>query len=716
MGNKKKQYKRSGKSSAKNRKSITAEAMEFFRENSGKEFNYKQVSARLNVNDPAGRQLVLDTLRDLARMDMLKQPSVGKFSVHPSQVAAVEGIIDFTKNGSAYVVTESDGKDIFIQERNTFTALNGDKVEVTLLKKNRGQMEGKVTGIVSRNSEQYVGIVEVSERHTFFVPSNGKIHVDFFIDNNKLNGAKNGEKVIVRLLDWPDPDKSPFAEVIDVLGSPGDNNVEMHAILVEFGLPYEFPQEVLDAAQKIDVTISDQEVARRRDMRGIPTFTIDPDDAKDFDDALSFRKLENGRTEVGIHIADVAHYVQPDSIIDNEAVKRATSVYLVDRVVPMLPEVLSNYVCSLRPDEDKLCMSAIFEMSEDWSVKKSFFGRTVIRSQRRFTYDDAQKVIETGKGDFSNEITELHKRATEMRKERMRKGALEFGGIEVKFKLDENGKPIGVYQKVMKEANWLVEEFMLLANKKVAEHIGKPNKGEQAKTFVYRIHDLPDSDKLKTLKDFVGRLGYKLSSTEPEQASRALNQLMNQLKGKPEEDIVKQMAIRTMSKAVYSTENIGHYGLAFSHYSHFTSPIRRYPDVMAHRLMMLYKNGGKSAKADEIEKSCKHSSQMEKKATDAERASIKYKQVEFMMNKIGEVFEGAVSGLTRWGMYVELVENKCEGMVPLNSMDDDIYKYDERKHQIVGTKYKEVYEFGDKVKVKVQGADLKQKQLDFRIV
>lgn len=715
MGNKKKQHKRHGKSPAHNRKSITSQAMEFFRENSGKEFNYKQVSARLDVNDPAGRQLVLDTLKELAGMDMLKQPSAGKFSIHPKQVASLEGVIDFTKNGAAYVVTEKDGKDIFISEKNTFTALHGDTVEVTLLKKNRGQMEGKVTQIVKRNAEQYVGIVEVSERQTFFVPSNSRIHVDFYIDSKKLNGAENGQKVIVRLLDWPDPNKSPFAEVIDVLGEPGDNNVEMHAILVEFGLPYEFPQEVLDAAQKIDVTISDEEVSKRLDMRGIPTFTIDPDDAKDFDDALSFRKLENGNTEVGIHIADVAHYVQPGSIIDDEAVKRATSVYLVDRVVPMLPEVLSNHVCSLRPDEDKLCMSAVFEMTKDWNIKKSFFGRTVIRSQRRFTYDDAQKVIETGKGDFAEEITSLNQRAAAMRKERMRKGALEFGGVEVKFKLDENGKPIGVYQKVMKEANWLVEEFMLLANKKVAEHIGKPGKGEQAKTYVYRIHDLPDPEKLKTLKDFVGRLGYKLSSTDPEQASRALNALMNQLKDKPEEDIVKLMAIRTMSKAVYSTENIGHYGLAFSHYTHFTSPIRRYPDVMAHRLLMQYKSGGKSAKADDIEKSCKHSSQMEKKATDAERASIKYKQVEFMLDKIGEVFAGTVSGLARWGMYVELEDNKCEGMIPLNSMSDDIYKYDERKHQIVGTKYKEVYEFGDKVKVKVHGADLKQKQLDFRI-
>lgn len=716
MGNKKKgRHKGTRKNTAYNRKSITSGAMTLFREAGGKPLNYKQVSARLEINDPAGRQLVLETLRELVRMELLRQPSTGKFELHPSQRAAAEGLIDFTKSGAAYVITDSDGKDIFIPERHTSVALHGDRVEVEILKKSRGQFEGKVTRVISRNAENYVGILEVKDKQAFLVPSNPRIHVDFYVNLKNIKNARNGQKVIVKLLDWPDPERSPFAEVIDVLGDPGDNNTEMHAILAEFGLPYEFPQHVIDAAQKLDVTIRDEEVKKRRDMRSIPTFTIDPDDAKDFDDALSIRKLKNGLLEIGIHIADVSHYVQPGDIIDKEAVKRATSVYLVDRVVPMLPEVLSNNVCSLRPDEDKLCMSAVFEMNEKLQIKKSFFGKTVIRSQRRFTYDEAQKVIETGKGDFSEEITTLNNMAKEMRKERMRKGALEFGGSEVKFKLDENGKPLGVYQKVMKEANWLVEEFMLLANKKVAEHVGKPKKDARPKTFVFRIHDLPDPEKLKTLKDFTARLGYKLQSIDPEQASRAINQLINQVKGKAEEDIVKQMAIRTMSKAVYSVENIGHYGLAFDYYTHFTSPIRRYPDVMAHRLMTSYKNGGKSADANALEVSCKHASNMEKKATDAERASIKYKQVEFMTDKIGEKFAGTVSGLTRWGMYVELEDNKCEGMIPLNSMQDDDYRYDERKHQIIGTRYKEVYEFGDKVTVEVHGADLAQKQLDFRI-
>lgn len=697
------------------KKSLVSEIMALFRENSGAMFNYKQISSRLNVGDPAGRQQVLENLREMTRMEMLQQPSTGKFVIHPSQIAVIEGTIDFTKNGSAYVITDATDDDIFVNEKNTFTALHGDRVEVSLLKKNRGQMEGKVEKVISRGAEQYVGVVEVSERQTFFVPSNSRIHIDFYIDNRKLNGAKNGQKVIVKLIDWPDPQRAPFGEVIDVLGDPGEHNVEMHAILVEFGLPYEFPQAVLDAAQKINVEISEEEIARRRDLREVTTFTIDPDDAKDFDDALSLRKLDNGRFELGVHIADVSHYVQPGDIIDAEAVKRATSVYLVDRVVPMLPEVLSNYVCSLRPNEDKLCMSAIFEIDDAGKVRDSWFGRTIINSNRRFTYDDAQQVIETGKGDFSDEIGQLHSWAKAMRKERMDKGAIEFSGVEVKFKLDENGKPVGVYQKVMKEANWLIEEFMLLANRRVAAHIGAPPKGQQAKTYVYRIHDLPDTEKLKTLRDFVSNLGYKLHSVDPEKASGALNQLMVQIKDKPEEDIVKQMAIRTMAKAVYSTENIGHYGLGFSHYTHFTSPIRRYPDVIAHRLLMQYQQGGRSVPANELERSCKHSSNMEKKASDAERASIKYKQVEFMLDKIGEVFQGTVSGLARWGMYVELEGNKCEGMVPLNTMDDDIYRYDERKNQIIGSKYKEVYSFGDTVKVKVHGADMIQKQLDFRI-
>ncbi len=490
----------------------------------------------------------------------------------------------------------------------------------------------------------------------------------------------------------------------------------MHAILVEFGLPFEFPDKVVSAAEKVETEISEAEIARRKDFRPFPTFTIDPDDAKDFDDAISLRKLDDDTHEIGIHIADVSHYVKPNSILDKEAVNRATSVYLVDRVVPMLPEVLSNFVCSLRPDEDKLCMSAVFQVDNNGKVKKEWFGKTVIRSNKRFTYNDAQEIIEGKDGPYKEEILLLDKWAKRMRTDRMKHGALEFSGVEVKFKLDENGKPLGVYHKTMKEANFLIEEFMLLANKRVAEHVGKIKKGAEAKPFVYRVHDLPDPEKLKTLKDFLARIGYKLKSIKPEQASEALNELMHQVKNQPEEDIVKQMAIRTMSKAIYTTENIGHYGLAFDYYTHFTSPIRRYPDVLVHRLIDAYNHQQKYANEEELERLCKHSSGMEKKASDAERASIKYKQVEFMLNKIGEHFSGNVSGLTRWGMYVELEDTKIEGMIPLNSMQDDDYRYDEKKNQIVGAKYKEVFEFGDKVRVKVNGADLVLKQLDFRII
>lgn len=695
---------------------LRSEIMTFFRGNPGGHFNYKQVAARLNITNSEARKLVLKVLNELAELNLLNEISSGKFELHPSETSVLQGVIDFTKSGSAYVSSDSIKEDIYIPEKGTGVALNGDTVEVSITGGRRGKPEGKVTSVVSRGSDQFVGVIEISDKHAFVVPSNQRIHVDFYIDKSKTKKAKNGEKVVIKLLDWTDETKSPFGEVITVLGAPGDHDVEMHAILVEFGLPFEFPQRVLDAAQKVDVSISNEEIARRRDFRSSPTFTIDPEDAKDFDDALSLKSIDENTFEVGIHIADVSHYVQPGSIIDDEAVKRATSVYLVDRVVPMLPEVLSNFVCSLRPDEDKLCMSAVFHVDASGKVKKEWFGKTIIRSNRRFTYQQAQDIIEGAKGDFSEEILQLNTWAKKMRKIRMDNGALEFSGIEVKFNLDENGKPIGVFHKTMKEANFLIEEFMLLANKRVAEFVGKVKKGNTAKPFVYRVHDLPDPEKLMMLKDFVGRLGYKLQSVNPENASRALNILMEQVKDKPEEDIVKQMAIRTMSKAIYTTENIGHYGLAFEYYTHFTSPIRRYPDVMVHRLLYQYEHGQKGLDTETLEKLCKHSSNMEKKAADAERASIKYKQVEFMLDKIGEHFSGTVSGLTRWGLYVELEDTKIEGMIPLNSMQDDVYRYDDKKNQIVGTRYKEVIEFGDKVRVKVEGADLILKQLDFRMV
>lgn len=720
MGKKKKQQnqknkpKRSQKSV--NKSELRSQIMTTFRGNPAAVMNYKQVASRLNISNSQGRKLVLKVLNELFQMEMLQQVSTGKFKLDPGQTSVIEGIIDFTKSGAAYVSVENADEDIYIAEKNTGVALHGDTVSVSLIGGRRGKPEGKVNSVIQRSASQFVGIIEMSANHAFVVPSNQRIHVDFYIDKSKINKAKNGEKVVVKIIDWTDPDKSPFAEVINVLGPPGDHNVEMHAILVEFGLPFEFPQHVVEAAENIDVSISDEEISSRKDLRSFPTFTIDPEDAKDFDDALSLRPLDENTYEVGVHIADVSHYVKPGSTIDKEAVKRATSVYLVDRVVPMLPEILSNLVCSLRPDEDKLCMSAIFHIDKSGKVKKEWFGKTIIRSDQRFTYQQAQDIIEGKEGNFSSEITRLNTWAKDMRKQRMEKGALEFSGIEVKFNLDKEGKPIGIYHKVMKEANFLIEEFMLLANKRVAAHIGDVKKENTAKPFVYRVHDLPDPEKLKTLKDFVGRLGYKLKSINPEQASRALNDLLKQVKDQPEEEIVKQMAIRTMSKAIYTTENIGHYGLAFDFYTHFTSPIRRYPDVMVHRLLENYAQKQKNTKIDELEKLCKHSSEMEKKAADAERASIKYKQVEFMLDKIGEHFSGTVSGLTRWGLYIELEDTKIEGMIPLNTLDDDTYHYDEKKNRVVGTRYKEIIEFGDSMRVEVHGADLILKQLDFRRV
>lgn len=715
MGRKKKNQRYTGNSKVK-KSVLRGEIMQVFRESQNKQFNYKQIAAKLGINDPESRKAVLDVAREMAELNLLNQPSTGKFTLHPSQIAVLKGVVDFTKSGAAYITVESSKNDIFIPPSQTGLALNGDTVEVSITGGRRGKPEGKITNVLERNTTEFVGVLEMSQNHAFLVPSNTKIHTDFYIEKSKLKGAKNGEKVIAKLLDWNDPKKSPFAEVITVLGQPGDNEVEMHAILAEFGLPLEFPDNVVKAANEIDVNISQKDIDSRRDMRKITTFTIDPDDAKDFDDALSLRKINDDTYEVGIHIADVSHYVKPGSILDQEAVKRATSVYLVDRVVPMLPEVLSNYVCSLRPNEDKLCMSAVFELSEDGRVKKEWFGKTIINSDKRFTYADAQAVIEGNSDVFVDEITRFNNWARQMRKDRIKNGALEFSGTEVKFKLDENGKPIGVYQKHMKEANFLIEEFMLLANKRVAAHVGKPKKDKKPRPFVYRIHDTPDPEKLKTLRDFVSRLGYKLESIKPENASFALNNLLHQVKGKTEEEIVKQMSIRSMSKAVYSTDNIGHYGLAFDYYTHFTSPIRRYPDVMVHRLVHEYRNSDKNPSVDGLEKTCKHSSNMEKKATDAERASIKYKQVEYMIDKIGDVFDGAVSGLTKWGMYIELTDSRVEGMVPLNTIDDDNYRYDEKTNTIVGARFKEVFEFGDKVRVEVKAADLILKQLDFRLV
>lgn len=718
MAKKKKHNKKKKRSEfhKKNSSSLRAEIMDIFRNNPSKIFNYKQIASRLHISNSETRKRIFQYINELADLEMLTHKSHGKFQLHSSQVAVLSGTIDFTKNGSAYVIIPNFNEDIYISEGNTGFALQGDEVEVILIGGKKGKLEGKVQSVLKREADQYVGVIEINEHSAFVVPTNPRIHVDFYIDKSKLKNAKNGQKVVVELIDWTDPEKSPFAKVVSVLGDAGIHEVEMHAILVEFGLPFEFPDHVLNEADKIPTTIEEKEILKRRDFREITTFTIDPADAKDFDDALSFRQLTEETFEVGIHIADVSHYVKPGSVIDKEAFKRSTSVYLVDRVVPMLPEVLSNDICSLRPNEDRLCMSVVFEMDIWGKIKNEWVGKTVIKSNKRYAYEEVQAIIEGADDEFSKEILLLNKWAQRMRLKRFKEGALEFSSTEVKFTLDETGKPTGVYHKIMKEANFLIEEFMLLANRKIARRVGVVKKPNTPKPFVYRVHDLPDPDKLLTLKEFLGRIGYKLQSTRPENASKALNLLMQEIKDSPEEETIKQMAIRTMAKAIYTTENIGHYGLAFDYYTHFTSPIRRYSDILVHRLITAYAEGKTYSNIEELESMSLHISNMEKKAIDAERASIKYKQVEFMLDKIGEQFTGNISGLTRWGIYVELEDTKIEGMIPLNSLTDDTYRFDERQNIIVGIHGGDIFEFGDRLRVQVNGADIILKQLDFRLV
>lgn len=735
--------KKKRKSSHNKISNLTNTILSILKKDRNQSFNYKQIAAKIGVNDASSRNQIIKKLQQLKAKQEIEEVERGKFKAIVNTEYHT-GIVDMASRGSGYIVSDDFDEDIYIASNNMNKALHGDEVEFYAYKRRkRGKIEGEITNIIKRAKSEYVGVIQIHKNYAFVVTDGNKMYTDIFVPINKINKAEDGDKVLVSLEDWPEIADSPNGKVLKVLGKPGEHNTEIHAILAEYGLPYDFPHEVEDYANKLDTSITKEEIAKRRDMRDVLTFTIDPKDAKDFDDALSFRILDNGLFEIGIHIADVSHYVQPDTVLDDEAYERATSVYLVDRVVPMLPEVLSNNACSLRPHEEKYTFSAVFQMNDKAEVKNQWFGRTVTYSDARFAYEEAQAIIEnnpnvmlssveasqlnntipsevslTGKEyqttpEIAFATLKLNELAKIMRRKRMKSGAISFDKVEVKFNLDEQANPVGVFFKTSKDANKLIEEFMLLANRKVAEFIGKQS---PKKTFVYRVHDEPDDSKLAALQNVVGRFGYKLNFKDRKSISASLNNLLKDVEGKKEQNLVDTLTIRSMSKAEYSTHNIGHYGLAFDYYSHFTSPIRRYPDVMAHRLLQHYLDGGKSANEAVYEDKCNHSSNMENLATKAERDSIKYMQIKFMQDHKDEDFVGVISGVTDWGIYVEIIANKCEGMVSVRDMKDDHYMFDEDHFALIGKNSKTMYQLGDEVVVKVKDTDLVKKHLDFTLI
>ncbi len=679
--------------------------------------NYKQVSTKLNITDTASKETILEVLKEQTNKGIFIEPEKGKFLLKDLKTFII-GKVDITADGSGYVVPDDEfEKDIYVSAHKLHNALHGDKVKVYIFAKKSGRKnEGEVIEIIKRAKTDFIGVIKISERFAFVNVDDRRMMHDIFIPLTDLNGAKNGQKVQVSITDWPEEAKNPIGKVIHILGEQGDNDAEMNAILAQYGFPLAFPPEVENEANSIPEKVTTKDLAKRKDFRDTVTFTIDPADAKDFDDAISFKKLENGNYEVGVHIADVSYYVTPNSALDKEAYARATSVYLVDRVIPMLPERLSNGVCSLRPNEDKLCFAAVFELDEKANIHSEWFGRTVINSNQRFSYEEAQEVIENKAGDFSEEILKLNELAYILRDKKFKAGAISFESTEIKFKLDEQGKPIGVYVKERKDAHKLIEDFMLLANKKVAEFVAKKSKGKQKYTFVYRSHDSPNLETLNTFSLFAARFGYKINMKSDKEIAKSLNFLMEDVEGKKEQNVLTQLAIRSMAKAIYTTKKTSHYGLAFDHYTHFTSPIRRYPDVMVHRLLASYLDGEKSANEEQYEIAASHSSAMEKRAADAERASIKYKQVEYLEENIGSTFTGIISGVTEWGMYVELIENKCEGMIRLRDIADDFYVLDEKNYCIIGQRKKKKYQLGDEVQVKVKKVDLSKRQIDFTLL
>ena len=724
--------KKTGKSKSKGISNLSNTILSILKKERNKTFNYKQIAAQIGVNDASSRNQIIKKLRDLQGKKEIEEVERGKFKA----VVNAEyhtGILDLAAKGNGYIICDEFEDDIFIAANNINKALNGDEVEFYVYKrKSRGKHEGEITNIIKRAKSEYVGVIQIHEKKNFafVVCDSNKMYKDIFVPINKINKAEDGDKVLVSLEDWPEKSDSPNGKVIKVLGKPGEHNTEIHAILAEYGLPMEFPHEVEEYANNLDTAITEEEISKRRDMRKDLTFTIDPKDAKDFDDALSFEVLDNGLYEIGIHIADVSHYLQEGTVLDDEAYERATSVYLVDRVVPMLPEVLSNKACSLRPHEEKLTFSAVFQMNDKCEIKNEWFGRTVTYSDARFAYEEAQAIIESGTNTIPKEVSltgeayntdqkvadailKMDDLAKLMRGKRMTSGAISFDKVEVKFNLDENANPIGVFFKTSKDANKLIEEFMLLANRKVSEFVGKK---DPKKTFVYRVHDEPDESKLANLQTVVSKFGYKLDFKDRKTVSSSLNNLLKDVNGKKEQNLVDTLTIRTMSKAEYTTKNIGHYGLAFDYYSHFTSPIRRYPDVMAHRLLQQYLDGEKSANADVYEEKCNHSSNMEGLATRAERDSIKYMQIKFMQDHQDEEFVGVISGVTDWGIYVEIISNKCEGMVSVRDMKDDHYAFDQDTYSMVGSKNGITYQLGEEIVVSVKNADLVKKHLDFHLI
>ena len=715
-------------------KDLTRNIFKILNEDSDKFYNYKQIASKMGISDTDGKTQILKKLAELTAKKKIKEVDRGKFQINEDRKYSL-GTLDITSNGNGYFISEDYEEDIFVPNVNLGKGLHGDMVKVYVYKKRRSnKLEADVVEVVERAKSDFVGVLQLNKNFGFVLPDSNKMYADIFISQSKLNGAEHGDKVQATIIDWPEKSKNPFGKITKVLGKPGDHNTEMHSILLEYDLPYEFPSEVEKDAETLSIEITKDEITKRRDMRSDLTFTIDPKDAKDFDDALSFTKLENGNYEIGIHIADVSHYVQPKTILDAEAYERATSVYLVDRVVPMLPEMLSNGVCSLRPNEEKLTFSAVFEINEKAQIIKQWFGRTVTYSDKRLAYEEAQVIIENKNNivpanvsligqeykvddAIVEAILKLDELAKILRKKRMKQGAISFDRVEVKFNLDEAANPVGVYFKEAKDANKLIEEFMLLANRKVAEFIGKSKGGKPSnKTFVYRVHDEPDIEKLASLQNIISKFGYKINTDTRESTSDSLNQLLSDVYGKAESNMIETLAIRSMSKAVYTTQNIGHYGLAFDYYSHFTSPIRRYPDVMTHRLLQHYLDGGNSAKQEVYEEKCKHSSKREELASKAERDSIKYMQVKYMQGHKDEVFDGVITGVTEWGIYVEITKNKCEGMVRIRDIKSDYYIFDEEQYAIVGQSTKQMYQLGDNVQVQVKKTDLERKHLDFNLI